>query len=217
MGDRAMVKVKKQNDMVVKVADEQIIARLLSYVQNKKLESQAKKQADQDKAEALPFCLTTWLAEYAKTEERPPLLKFLASRKVGDQTEESQVTYVLNDNGGKYELTAEQIKAIKASAGISDDQKDESGVFQQVTVTEISQEVFARPEVAEAMNRLVKRLVKAGTVTPEEGDQMFRQHTGTTVNKGLLDRLAVLCSGNLGRMTDFFTALDRNVGQSFRC
>lgn len=121
------------------------------------------------------------------------------------------VTYVVQDRGQQYKVTDEQKEALGEVLG--PDAVD--GLLYEETVYSFSRVLLMNPEVMDVIDKALEsaknKLIKAGTISPEDADELIVASTKTAFRPGTLERLADICGRDTVKMSAFLDA----AGSSF--
>ena len=187
---------KKTADFVL-VKDPEVAAAIDSFCEADAKAKQFESDKDVAKGVAVPFCRTEFLKRFAEAGRQP-------ENSIKFRTEASNsVTFVVQDRGEKYEVSAEQLETLRAILG---DEKVEKVLLRDMTFS-FDNSILNRPGVMEALGAKIGELVTDGVLSEAESAALLVANSRTTVRKGTLGDLARLCENNPDTMESLLAAL----------
>jgi hypothetical protein len=171
---------KEQN--IIEVKDETISTAIDEFIEADDREKLAKADKDVAKAQVLPTCLEDYFQKFAQDKRKPSTMKFRS------QTGKT-VSLVIQDRGERNKVSEEQEQTLVSILG---KKKAESLILRDMLYS-FNNEILNRPGVMEAIGQCLDQLVKDGTLTQDEQDQLIEADSRVTIRKGVVDDLADLC------------------------
>lgn len=122
-------------------------------------------------------------------------------------TDGEKVTFVVQDRGGQYNVKPEQQDALAQLLG----QDAAEALLYTETTLGFDRTILGLPGVSEAvekaLERVVTKLVKEGTVTEDQADELITAKQKTSFVPGTLDRAATIVGRDTTKLAAFLDAM----------
>jgi len=146
-------------------------------------------------AQVITWVKEQWLKAFSSGGTEPDNIKV--------QGNSSEVSLVSQDRCGQYNISDDQAALMEEAIG----KEKASEIMSVKTSFAFDDDILAKPGVIDKLGAAIESLVTDGTLNRAEADRLLVAKSKRIIAKGSIERMAIICGGNVQKMTRMAEAL----------